>query len=92
VTPAPFDPERLQAALSLLSDCSDDAQLLQLKNLCTNNGVWCIPENPDDYQPVIYEVTLFGVSAMADDITRLPQNWLRAAQNILNADSDERAA
>lgn len=77
------DIPRIQAALSLLSDVSPEARLLQLENLCVNNGTWSIPKNHSDYSPVLYEISLFGVPAIADDIERLPDNWMRAARNIL---------
>lgn len=84
-----LDIPRVQAALALLGDISPEARLLQLENLCVNNGTWSIPKNHRDYSPVLYEISLFGVPAIADDIERLPGNWLRAARNILGGLADE---
>ncbi len=81
-----LDIHRIQGALDLLDDISIEGQLLQLKNLCENNGVWSIPENPNDYNPVLFEISLFGVSASAADIEELPTNWKRAANNILSGE------
>jgi hypothetical protein len=83
-TDSQFDLPRINAALTLLRNVSTEAQLLHLKNLCINNGTWTIPENHADYSPVLYEVTLFGVHAISDVIETLPNNWMRAADNILN--------
>jgi hypothetical protein len=78
-----LDFPRIAEALALLESCSADAQLLHLKNLCENNGVWTVPQDHNRYSPVLYEVSLFGVPAISDDIERLPDNWMRAARNIL---------
>lgn len=80
-----IDIPRVQAALSLLNDISPEARLLQLENLCVNNGTWSIPKNHSDYSPVLYEISLFGVPAVADEIDALPRNWQRAARNILQS-------
>lgn len=80
------DIPRVQETLVLFSRVSPEAQMLQMKNMCNNNdGIWAIPENPKDYQPVLYEMSLFGVPAIANDPNDLPNNWRRAAQNILEA-------
>ncbi|CUH66854.1 hypothetical protein TG4357_02678 [Thalassovita gelatinovora] len=78
-----IDMRRTQIALDLLNMCRPDARLLQLKNLVLNNGgTWPVPDAPHD-APVLYEVGLFGVSAMADRPEDLARNWMRAAENIL---------
>ncbi len=87
-----LDFARIQIALTLLGDCGPDAQVLQLKNLCENNGTWPIHDDGSRYKPVLYEISLFGVPALADDIAELPRNWTRAARNILTALSEVNAA
>ncbi|WP_147112161.1 hypothetical protein [Tateyamaria sp. syn59] len=76
---------RIEFALTFLSDCNPDHRLLALQNLCENNGVWTIPQDRSRYSPVLYEVSLFGVAAISDDIQHLPDNWQRAARNILRS-------
>ena len=87
-----LDFRRIAEVLALLEGCSPDAQLLHLKNLCENNGVWTVPEDQSRYSPVLYEVSLFGVPAISNDIERLPDNWQRAARNILRGLPAEDAA
>lgn len=83
---AEVDIPRVKGALGLLSDISPAAQLLQLKNMCDNNdGTWGIPPNAKSYQPALYEMSLFGVPAIATDPDELPANWRRAVTNILEA-------
>jgi hypothetical protein len=79
----PLDTARITAAVELLEQVSPEARYLQLRNLCVNNGLWCVPEDPRDYRPVLFEVHLFGVTAIAPDPEELPANWLRAARNML---------
>ncbi|KHQ51229.1 hypothetical protein [Mameliella alba] len=82
--PAPaIDHNRIAAAIELLAQVSPEARLLQLRNLCVNNGLWCVPEDARDYAPVLFEVQLFGVPAVAETPGELPTNWLRAARRIL---------
>ncbi|MGH1417199.1 MAG: hypothetical protein ACRBB0_27185 [Pelagimonas sp.] len=74
------------SGLELLPKTSTDGRLLALKNLVINNGgIWAVPESPADYQPVIYEISLGGIPAVDNDPKRLPENWMRAANNILTA-------
>lgn len=81
-----IDIQRISAALELLCQISADTRLLQLKNLCINNaGIWAVPENPKDYSPVLYEIQLFGVPAIAGDPAELPHNWCKAARSMLEA-------
>lgn len=87
-----IDVPRIELALDCLSDCSPESQLLALQNLCENNGVWTIPQDHSRYSPVLYEVSLFGVPAISDDIDRLPDIWQRAARNILRGLPSEDAA
>lgn len=84
-----IDTARIRPALDLLAQIADGTRLLQLKNLALNNGgVWGVPDNPADFNPALFEVQLFGVSAFADDPAMLPDNWMRAARNILDAMPD----
>lgn len=81
-----IDTQRIGAVLELLGRIEADTRLLQLKNLCINNdGIWAVPENPKDYSPVLYEIQLFGVPAIAGDPAELPKNWCYAARNMLKA-------
>lgn len=84
-TPAPKpDLARIRSTAELLQKVAPEAQLLALKNLILNNGgIWNVPENPSDYCPVLFEVCLFEVSAMATEANELPANWIRAALNTL---------
>jgi len=73
-------------ALDLLPYITPDHRLLSLKNLVVNNGgIWAVPDNPADYQPVLYEISLGGIPAIAPNPEALPANWMRAANNTLNA-------
>ncbi|OWV40410.1 hypothetical protein [Mameliella alba] len=84
LAPAPaINHKRIAATVELLDQVSPEARLLQLRNLCVNNGLWCAPEDARDYRPVLYEVQLFGVPALAETPEELPANWLRAARRIL---------
>ena len=78
-----LDIDRIAATRDALLSCSPQNRLLALQNLCENNGVWTIPQDSSRYSPVLYEISLFGVAAIADDVQRLPDNWLRACANIL---------
>lgn len=79
------DINKLRATLDLLRPMDAEAQLLAMKNLCENNGVWSIPSDHTLYSPVMYEISLWGISASATAIDELPTNWQRAARNFLNA-------
>lgn len=82
---------RIHDALEVLNSVSIDAQLCQLKSMCVAHGIWSVPEIPGEYSPVLYEIQLFGVPAIANDIEALPANWKRAARNILNNWASDRA-
>lgn len=82
--PGPVDFLRLEFAVELLAAVSNEARFLRLKGLCVARGTWSIPENPATYNPVWYEVALFGVSATAEDAAELPNHWLQAARRTLN--------
>ncbi|MGC0224945.1 hypothetical protein [Pseudooceanicola nitratireducens] len=74
---------RMASAADLLAGTSQDAQLLQLRNLVINNGgIWTVPDCPTPPRAVLFEVALFGVSAVATSPAELPQNWCRAARAI----------
>lgn len=75
--------DKIGWAYDFLDGLDLEDQILQIKNLCENNGVWAIPEKDCRYSPVLYEISLFGVSAIADDVAHLPKNWLKAARNTL---------
>lgn len=80
------DLDRLRAGVELLMEVTPDARLLALKNLIVNNdGIWTVPENPDDYQPVHYEAEFGGVSAIAERPEDLPRLWIKNASWFLNA-------
>lgn len=78
-----LDIPRIQAARAQLTGISPTAQLQQLQSLCETDGIWTVPDDHSRYSPVLYEIQLFGVPAIADTATDLPRNWLRAADNIL---------
>lgn len=80
-----IDIPRLRETVRLLMQVSPDARLVQLKNLCVNNGTWAIPEQPGEYHPVLYEIQLFGVSASVMDPADLPRVWMKAATNLISA-------
>lgn len=80
-----IDP-RLPGAADLLAATSPDAQLLQLRNLVINNGgIWTVPDGPAPRRPILFEVALFGVSAVATSPAELPQNWCRAVRAVATA-------
>ncbi|MGH1355341.1 MAG: hypothetical protein ACRBBS_09705 [Thalassovita sp.] len=74
---------RLRAAIDMLENVDSGARFLLLKSLCLANGVWTVPEDPDAYSPVWFEVGLFGVSAIAEQQDQLEVNWRIAARRIL---------
>ena len=82
----------IKFALETLTNCSPDARLLTLKNLCQNNGIWTVPDDPDRYNPVLYEIEAVGVPATADQPEDLPRCWMKAASNILKAVALDQAA
>ena len=93
MTSPALDVDRIQDALHLLRRIRPDARLEAMANLCiNNNGVWGVPREPRAFQPALFEAQLFGVSAMASDPARLPDNWMRAAKNMLAALPDASAA
>ncbi|MEO0485300.1 MAG: hypothetical protein AAF092_05255 [Pseudomonadota bacterium] len=80
-----YDVAKIHGALLLLEDCDPDIRLINLESLCINNdGTWCVPPRAEDYAPVLYEIQLFGVSAVSPDPAQLPVNWMRAAQAVLD--------
>lgn len=87
-----LDLPRIRFAIHELEHCEPDARLLMLKNFCVNNGIWAIPETPTTRHPVLFEVQLFGVPAMATDHGSLAKNWIKAARNILQALPNEATA
>ncbi|WP_208348744.1 hypothetical protein [Pseudaestuariivita rosea] len=86
------DLRHLEAALDLMARTDPLERLQCLKALCVTYGLWTIPEPPTLYSPVIYEIQLFGVAAMASDIEALPRNWMRAARNVLDGLDEGQAA
>lgn len=81
----------IRGAVWMLEQCSEKGRLIELKNLCINNGgIWTLPQPP--YPPrATYEVSVLGIAAMAEDPELLPPNWLRAARAILTAADTEQA-
>ncbi|MCE8006428.1 hypothetical protein [Aestuariivita sp.] len=86
-----MDIDRIRTTVEWLEAMSTDTQFLQIKNLCQNNGVWTVPDDPRQYNPVLFEISLWQVSCFADDAKDLPKNWLKAALNILEANDAEAA-
>lgn len=83
---------RVSSALALLGLCAGSNQLLQLRNLCINNGgTWTVPEDPETYKPCFFEAQLFKIHAMARDPEDLPRNWMIAAQRELEGYQQEGA-
>ena len=79
-----YDFTEIRTAIEMLESVSSDGRLLALKNLCeNNNGIWTIPEKPESYNPVFFEIALYGVPACATDPEQLAPNWLKAAHAIL---------
>ena len=79
-------------AARALTRLDGERQLNQLRRLCEEGGVWTIPPDGSAYRPALYEVSLYGVAALSDDITTLPRNWIRAAHNILHAGKEHENA
>ena len=82
---------RIAAAKEVLQIAGLKQRMNHLKVLCLAHGIWTVPENPDDYSPVWFEVSLFGVSAQAADPAQLPYNWCLAARRVLDAHSNVEA-
>lgn len=78
-----LDRPRIKTALAVLSVISPEMQLLALKKMCQADGIWTIPEDGSRYNPVLYEISLHGVPAIANDPNDLARNWIRAARNVL---------
>ncbi|WP_299686726.1 hypothetical protein [uncultured Tateyamaria sp.] len=87
-----FDIPRIRATVDLVESIAPEDRLLHMKNLCVNNGIWTVPEDPKKYAPVLFEIGLFGVSAISGDVAQLPRNWLFAARNVLEQHAQEAAA
>lgn len=83
--PDGVDYVRLAAAVDILTETPVASQLVYLKQLCISRGIWTLPEDEKVYQPVWFEVTVFGVTAMGDEPDVLPHNWLLAARRVLAA-------
>lgn len=81
---APLDRDRIAGAIDLLQRVTPDARLTALRNLCVNNGVWTVPDGDSEYSPVLFEVQLFGVAALADTADDLPRLWILAATATLH--------
>ncbi len=78
-----YDFAAIRTAVELLEQITPEGRFLALKNLCVNNGIWTIPENPECYNPVFFEIGLHGVPATSTDPDQLVPNWLKAAHAIL---------
>lgn len=95
-TPNPartYDTARLRAAVEALELCLPDSRLLHMRTLCiAHGGLWPIPEGLEKFPPVLFEVSLHGVTALAQTAENLPRNWIRAARAILSAVEQEHAA
>lgn len=83
--PDGVDYVRAAAAVEVMTGADPAAQYLYLKTVCTSKGTWSVPEDLTAYMPVWFEVTLFGVSALAESAEDLPINWCRAARRVLDA-------
>lgn len=82
-------PRRLSGTLDLLERIAPENRMSHFASLCRDNGLWTIPETAPagarNYNPVLFEVSLFGVFAAAGDVAELVPNWCRAARNTLRA-------
>lgn len=85
---------RIRDVVDLLKHVPADNRLLAIQNLCDNNGGRWDPRIslPDLKQPCLYEIQVFGVPAMAENVEDISANWLRAANNILEAETQGEAA
>ncbi|RBW63039.1 hypothetical protein [Ruegeria sp. A3M17] len=87
-----LDIKRIVVAVEQLELTAPARKLPVLKYLAMHNGGrWDLPSANGDYEPLIKSIELFGVYAMAEDVEELPQNWLKAAYNILMANEAEEA-
>lgn len=89
------DQDRLQIAVDLLKSIMPDNRLNALYKLVTRNGGrWDLPHDAGhrSYRPIMVSAQLFGVTAFADTVEELPQNWLRAAENTLKGFCDQDVA
>ena len=83
---AAIDFQKVAGLLSDLEVAQAEARMKILRRaVMQNGGRWDLPaENPNEYDPALKEVQVFGVFAMAYDLDDLPRNWMRAAMNILS--------
>ncbi len=81
------DTTALGALLATLAALPAAQRLDALKRAVIRNaGRWDLPsEFPGIYRPALVSLQVFGVHAMAETLEELPQNWMRAARNVLAA-------
>lgn len=81
------DTTALDALVKALAALSAAQRLDALKQaVLRNGGRWDLPsEFPGIYRPALVSLQVFGVHAMAETLEELPQNWMRAARNVLAA-------
>ena len=84
---APETAEAITATLIDLETTEPQHRLDRLKAIALEEGgIWAVPEARAIPQPVLYEVSLFGIAALALDPQDLPRNWCRVALALANAE------
>jgi hypothetical protein len=70
-----------------LATTPPDERLPALKRaVLAHGGRWDLPsERSEAYRPALVSLQVFGIHAMAPSLDELPRNWMRAAQNMLEA-------
>ncbi|HCP80319.1 MAG TPA: hypothetical protein DIT67_01550 [Octadecabacter sp.] len=86
-----LDLDRIRWLVDALDSAAETDMLEALKGAVIGyGGRWDLPsERVGDYQPCIMSVQVFGVYAMAEVLEELPDNWIRAARNVLTADNPD---
>lgn len=82
-----IDIGQIACLLADLKVSSQESRLEILKRaVIAHGGRWDLPSDASGvYRPSLISLQVFGVHAMADTLDELPRNWMRAAQNILDA-------
>lgn len=85
------DTEALDALVKAVAGLPTEWRLDVLRQaVIRHGGRWDLPsELPGIYRPVLVSMQVFGVHAMAETLEELPENWMRAARNVLGARQTE---
>lgn len=85
----PETTEAVAATLLDLETTEPQFRLARMKAIALEEGgIWAVPDAGTAPQPVLYEVSLFGIAASALDPHDLPRNWSRVALALATAEGE----